>query len=240
MDDSEKAMNLYQRDLPPPNYEIVPGLESWNDDVSGEIKHDVVSKLFATTDLDYEAVNGFIHQWAKTSNDTDYKALSIQETAARVFGTELSEYQKGRIVQSKGRHRDLTEHILKKEYAPHYASPQAATEDVLKKMYADTQNQFKEAGIKTVTLYRGTQVGIPGAKMGEKVNLKSNALESYTFELLIAQDFGTSVIKVQVPVERILSTPRTGFGCLNEYECVVIGNKPGDVGEVVGVYKERI
>jgi hypothetical protein len=39
-----------------------------------------------------------------------------------------------------------------------------------------------------------------------------------------ASKFGDVMMAAQVPASQILSTPRTGFGCLNEHEMVVLGN----------------
>jgi len=44
----------------------------------------------------------------------------------------------------------------------------------------------------------------------------------------LVEGFEPVVIHAEVPVSRILSMPGTGFGCLSEYEMVVLGG-PGRV-----------
>ena len=98
-------------------------------------------------------------------------------------------------------------------------------------MYETTQADFKTKGIKEITLYRGVS-GNPfsgtNVKSGDAVKLNQNTLESWTSEPEIAKQFGNTILKATVPVERILSTARTGFGCLNEFEFVVIGGGKHD------------
>jgi hypothetical protein len=50
-----------------------------------------------------------------------------------------------------------------------------------------------------------------------------NPLSSFALNQTTAAGFGNTLIYVDVPKERILGSTLTGFGCLNEYEFVVIG-----------------
>jgi len=43
-------------------------------------------------------------------------------------------------------------------------------------------------------------------------------------------------IGMRVPAQYVIGTARTGFGCLNEYEYIVLGNIPGEISiRAVGV-----
>ena len=98
-------------------------------------------------------------------------------------------------------------------------------------MYDETQRQLAERGIKEVVLYRG--VSDPKFVRGgsDLITLKGNALESWSVNPYVAYGFTGRrgyVAKMIVPASRVLSTPRSGFGCADEWEFVLIGNPNGD------------
>lgn len=228
-DKEQKQLDQYGQGLPEPGsafgFTEAPG---WDNETRGAVKDEIATALSQSTGLSYQSVNKAIHQWADTSNDTDYRSLSMQESAARVFGTQLSDWQKTKIENAKGHHdADFKKHAFEDDYAP-YNSPQQATDKFLMAMYDHTQKHFKEKGITSVVLRRGTAGVLQNTSHGEKVKLNSNALESWTLHERITSVFGKDVLKAEVPVSRIVGTARTGFGCLNEYEYVVIGGKAND------------
>jgi hypothetical protein len=111
-----------------------------------------------------------------------------------------------------------------------------ATRVLLRTMYDQTQAQFAREGITHVRLFRG--VSFDRNPFGEAVNtfegttipVKLRPLSSFSANGETAAGFasgGGYVFSVDVPVERILSTARTGLGCLTEEEYVVLGG--GDV-----------
>lgn len=201
--------------------------ESWDDTVTGTVKFGIADNIAKATGLSYDAVSDTIYQWAMSSNDTDLKSLNIQEAAAEAFGTELSDWQSKKLAHLSG--LGFQTPMLQNNYAP-YPTPKAAVKAILTEMHAETQRQFKEQGVKTVIAYRGVGQSLPWGPAAVDV---SNALESWTFNRGTARDFGHTIIKAEIPVERIVSTARTGFGCLGEAELVVIGNKSGDMIDVV-------
>ena len=91
-------------------------------------------------------------------------------------------------------------------------------------MYDRTQEELVATGNKTVTLYRGVNVDDPQKyASGDKINITANALESWSTDSRVAGTFGNVIMKAEVPIEKIVSTARTGFGCLNEWEFVASG-----------------
>lgn len=102
--------------------------------------------------------------------------------------------------------------------------PAEIQRQLLRTMYENTQKYFKDKGITEVVMYRG--VSLPIGKrpnLGEAARVRGNALESWSGDPKVARNFGHAVFAMKIPVERILSTPMTGFGCLNEYEYVILG-----------------
>lgn len=120
----------------------------------------------------------------------------------------------------------------------------------LREQYNATQAFFKEQGITEVVAYRGqqmsTDVFIPRTesnpneghfgsnpsipKEGDLLPGADNAMESWSLDQTTAEDFAAFswgvvgyVERMVIPVERILSTPFTGYGCLAEGEIVVLG-----------------
>jgi len=97
---------------------------------------------------------------------------------------------------------------------------------VLRKMYERTQEQFREAGIKEIVLYRGYKPDGKQMPMGN-ATVRGNALESWSSSYRVASRFGNQVITARIPVSRILSTPASGFGCFREQEFVVLAPTKG-------------
>lgn len=226
---ANQLANFY-KGLPSPDMgTILPDVPHWSSDAQIKVKMDTLRKISEDTGLTANQIGDVMNKWADTSNDSDMKSLSIQQAAADTFDTELSDYQKYRINVVKSNPKYSHEIMLEGDFHP-YKTPKDAVAAVLKSMHAETQKQFKESGVESVVLYRGVTSTVPDSGT---FNLKSNALESWTFSPVVASNFGTHVIKARVPANRVLSTARTGLGVLNELEVVIIGNKPGDVAQVV-------
>ena len=228
----------YGEGLPPasPDYGFDSAdmsIEGWSSGVRAEVKDEICNNLAQATGLSYEAVNKAIRQWADSSNDTDMRSLSMQEAAARVFGTELSAYQQRKMNNLKAspsldeRYNQI---MFQNDHEP-YPTPQAAQDAFLKAMHADTQQRLTTAGITHVTLYRGVTSDFrkKGIKPGSTVSVReANAMESWTIHPGVAKGFDGDVIKAEVPIERVLATARNGYGCLNEYEFIVLGGNADD------------
>lgn len=203
-------------------------------------------------------VNEFVKQWAHSSNDEDMRSLAIQRDAAEEFGLPLSEFTRERIEWAEGREsrywddqlaggKPLLWRELPKDKS---LLPSSQQRRILRAMYDNTQAKLKENGFKPgsyITMFRGVRLPkeqVAGLDQGSKFNFTGNAIESWSLGLDVAMSFagtgGTDrrswrgvVIKASFPIEMILSTALTGFGCLTEGEITVLGSD-GEA-EVVGV-----
>ena len=223
--------------------------------VKGEAKDKLVSELSTRTGIDYDNMNDFIKQWADTSNDNAYGALEMQKVSAKMYGSELSEFQIGKLkevmkLRSKGgtltsKNLSVFESKLGKlKSGVPFKTSEDAVEASLKAMYEYTQEEFAKQGIDKVFLSRGTTTAYmddasralvkEAANTLDPIEVGSNALESWTIDIETAEQFAISneygaVIQSEVPIDRIIGMSRTGFGCLDEFEFVVIGGGKSDV-----------
>lgn len=196
----------------------------------------------------YDQVNDVMGQWAESSNDFDARSLAMQQDAALEFGVEESAFTLERVNRVRGQadtvatadQLDFAELVTsygKNSFSPLMPSEQQRA--ALRAMYNHTQAQLRAAGLKpgdTVRLYRGVKIDrrTSGAwETSDIVSLTGNALESWSLGRRVAMQFahGTFdamnmrgvVFEMDVPVEAIFSTARTGLGCLAEGELVILG-----------------
>ena len=223
-------------------------------------KRFVCSNLAKDTGADEDRISAGIHQWADSSNDTLYGSLLTQQAATVLGATpskwqdenfeSLDGKRNARIKQGWVLNQD--KHISPFEKTTHFAgdndhdeswkientypgatTPLEAHQKFLSAMYDRTQKHLAKNGIKYVTLYRGATLpddAVKDAQVGDKVNIISNALESWSSRKYTGFIFSDGAIKGEktgillkatVPASSIVSTPATGFGCLNEHEFVV-------------------
>jgi len=215
------------------------------------IKDTIVSSLSEASGLPYEEVNRIVAQWAQTSNDNDMRSLAMQLDAAREFNVPMSEWAKGRIAdveEAIQEQLDLkiwgisdAERLagLRRDHPGWFElAPSQDQRKLLRTMYDQTQADLAEAGLTdTVLLYRGvtfTKGLSPDWEEGDIVSIATNAMSSWssdegvaggfaTHMALLGEDFG-AILEMEVPVSRILSTSRTGFGCFTEAEFLVLGS----------------
>jgi hypothetical protein len=164
-----------------------------------------------------------IQQWASTSGDTATPAIVMQMAAAEEFGlsahpaprTTLSEYEK-----------------IREKY---YAYPTGAFyRRFLRVQYEHTQAEFAKAGITHVSVYRGMRFGYDAPEWakadGEAKRPQLQPINSWATSRAQARKFATNygmgynavIFEATVPVELVLGSARTGFGCLNETEIVIM------------------
>jgi hypothetical protein len=195
-----------------------------NDLVRWTIKNDTVRALAEKSGISYEIVNEIVAQWARSSNNEDPNSLAFQIASAEVTGVELSPWQ---------RHKA---NLASADYGVNSDMLEVASA-----MYDLTQERLASMGYKprdTITLYRGmifeNYVGIP---IHTIVDYQGNAIESWTVNIKVAEDFGTTVFAMDVPVENIFSTPNTGLGAIAEGEFVILGSIPGQTAIVIENYE---
>jgi len=238
---------------------------------AGEIKDNIVRKLCVDMGLDpedasqYDKVNQMIKQWSYTANDGDYSALCLQESAAKVLGIELSDWQQQNLDRIR-EHNQST--VAGTSFLQVIDDRAEIRESFIKAMYENTQAQLREVGIGPddyIELYRGTtidalrtadgkdvfeaagvetptskygddwskaQVGSASDSVGRDYEYHGNAIESWSASRdtaleFMEGDYDDVVLMMYVPAKNIVSTARTGLGCLNEAEVVIVGNTPG-------------
>ena len=183
-----------------------------------------------------ELSSDLIQTWAHTSSDSDPLSLFMQQSVEQEFdlaGTVRPAHlnAKVRMMATKDPYlgaRAMTQlGLLDKGPPPDLNFGKAferAGRDFVREMYNKTQKDLERHGIKTLTLARGVRVGLAeGAQ-----NIVLHPASSFSSHEEVADSFRGnvgSVLFARFPASRILSTPRTGFGCRNEREYVVLGGK---------------
>ena len=154
-----------------------------------------------------------VHAWAMTSDSGYPLSIAMQIAAQREFGLSSAvtkHFSPTAIAVAQSQWLDKHEKGMRK---------------FLRAQHDETQEYFRGLDVKEVLLWRGTTQKAPTT--GKSV-VPLQPLSSFTTASGSTQGFTGSdgrVIAARVPVARILSTPRTGFGCLGESEMVVLGGK---------------
>ena len=164
-------------------------------------------------------VSNFVQTWAGTSNNDSKISQAIQIAAAKLFDMPEKTYYKWRPNSATG-----------KSAASGAEKHEAVLFSFLRAMYANTQEQFKADGITHVQLIRGMKSAPAWWKKGLASEGGNSVIESsklrpissYSGNPQTARGFGNRMTAGWFPVERVLGTCRSGFGCLGEYEYVVL------------------
>ena len=195
------------------------------------LKTKVVGDIAARSGLSLRRVNEFVKTWALTSSDNSLDAIALQYVAGRKFNVSLTGFIDG-TADAFARGREGSAWRL----------ATAESERFLDAVYAQTQEMLARWGIKEFYLGRGIGgsefTSLPevleykrkqaAVRMGrrfytEDIDFKSNPLSSWSVDAKVYGTWDSHVLFAKVPASRILSTPFTGFGCLNEFEFVVVG-----------------
>jgi len=205
----------------------------------------LVAELAERTGISYHDANNFIGQWAASSNDDDMRSLMIQRDAAEVFGIPLSEFTKGKIAMLEERlsafnisNPDVLRYV--QDNRPELLSllPSGKQQSLFRAMNEYTQEQLTAAGYgpgSTIRLRRGVRLPLDMARdwnVDDLVPIEGNAIESWSLGKDVAERFTHGrtyytergvIFEMDVPVEMIVGSSRTGFGCLMEGEFIVKG-----------------
>lgn len=217
------------------------GNPAWDDFVRRE--RTTFSAAYSRDD-DYNGVNMLISRWAGTSGDDNPQAIAMQVAAHREFG--LSDGALHATVNH------LTPELRAKVDAEVRANG-AGYQAFLRAMHTNTQETFAAQGITHVNVYRGQAVsgtwtpdwvrthfgdvaGSSTAKRNAAPQLRPlssfsptlNTAKSFSSALAEGRVRAKAVFEATVPVDRVIGTARTGFGCLHETEIVVL-ETPGEV-----------
>ncbi|MBW2363565.1 MAG: hypothetical protein JRF25_00540 [Deltaproteobacteria bacterium] len=181
---------------------------------------------------DYEAgVDNLIRQWAASSGDTSPKSIMMQLAVQKEFGLEGTTiwWEKKALKEAK------------KLFKIHEESARK----FVREMYIGTQKHLKRKGMKTVRVARGYRgdIGIkPSTKTMpiQKTKIQLQPMSSFSGDVRTGIGFSatpsaknpSSLIFAEVPADRVLSIPSTGFGCKDEFEYVILGSQKTK-GEIV-------
>jgi hypothetical protein len=243
------------------HHRIKAGLQS-------EAFDEICNNLVEKAGLSYHDADALLGLWASYSNDDDVRSMSLHEAVAEEFGGEMTDWQKANLQQALTKRgwssNDKGNKIvyawddnsnmypfedakMMSEFTEGFP-PEAKSKlkKALHTMYDETQKRLEENGIEYVKLYR--TIGHPRdtngnkikANEGDVIKYKPNAMESWSLSYTTARYFPGATVVAIVPRSRILSIPKTGFGCLRQLEFVVMG-KAGveDSVEVVSVKKPK-
>jgi hypothetical protein len=177
-----------------------------------------------------DIINEWVAGWADTSGDKCEYAVAMQLAADNLFGT-AGNTSIGHFTQELIRAADKI-----------YHRDGEAMKAFLQAQYNTTQKFFEKNGITEVIAYRGAAFNEEDTKFLPKninfdtpgilqvVGIQLQPLSSFSTDIDTAQNFCIDgeykmVTQMKIPVKRILSTPHTGFGCMEETELVVIGGE---------------
>ena len=178
-------------------------------------------------------VRDLVHRWAETSADEYPAAVAMQLAAQEEFG----------LVDAIVEHFDAK---TLKEATTLYERNGAGYRAFLRAMYDNTQVTLHEMiGERDyVTLYRGMVVddaklaaaGLPTTEAGwhaALIDAELQPMSSFSLQRATAGNFASThasaagsrpvILVTRVPVTRIIGTFRSGYGCADETEFVVLG-----------------
>jgi hypothetical protein len=180
----------------------------------------------AQTDAEH-ITSQLIGTWAASSGDSHRWALALQKKAADMFDlpwppvgyasqlAKADNYSKGRF----GGHT-LAENvdIINDRYG-------TVLEAFLEAMYEETQEELDRLfpGKDEINLVRGMRVAVGATDTIQHQEVMLNPMSSFAINTTISKRFGSTLLYGKVPKERIIGTATSGYGCLNEYEFVVLG-----------------
>lgn len=151
--------------------------------------------------------NQMIANWASSSNDTNPRSLALQHAAVDEFGLKDTYDWPNEIAKAK------------LEYNKH----QKLLRAFLRAMYENTQDWAKANNVKKVRLRRGSDVY--AGPVGSVATVQLRPMSSFTTNSATTSTFGNRQIEAYVPIEWIIGNAATGYGCMSEYEWVVLGGK---------------
>ena len=226
-------------------------------DTRSLVKDELVWALVEETGLDYDTVNALVEQWTLSSADEDLRSLSLQVQAAKVFGLEVRPSLLERIAKVQAERANAFDDDFDIEdfidsdpelftWEEHGVSVGQQTA-FLEGMRDLTQESLRGAGYRpgdTVQLYRGMGFASdsrPSWSTGDTVSISGNPLQSWSVGRGIASSFSKAnqfgaVLWMEVPIESIIGTARTGFGSLIEGEFVIMSSGLGHSATVFEIH----
>ena len=172
------------------------------------------------------AERALVAKWAGTSNDHDNVAIAMQLAARDEFNLDKDSVNFNRASQQLNSLGESGIYAAAgKEYGVSGPEFRAGAMAFQRAQYDVTQKFLADAGLKEVALVRGMKE-MYGSGV-EEVGLNMQPASSFSHNYGTAHSFsgGHSVFAVKVPATQVLGSYRTGYGCSNEFEVVLLGGK---------------
>jgi hypothetical protein len=183
------------------------------------------------------AVSEMIMAWAHDSNGTNVRSLAIQEAAIHEFG--LNRFRDWAMSDET---RGAVDGAVRQHGAVH--------RELLRVQFEKTQQELARMGVNDIVLYRGYSwpeeirpdwsLADEGSEMPMPLQ---RPLSSWASDRQVAADWLVRsqdpgvILAARFPREQVLAFPRTGIGCLWQYEFVVLaghGSVTLDIRHEVG------
>ena len=171
-----------------------------------------------------QAAAKLIETWAESSDGFTVLSNAMQKAVQEAFG--LADETLTTLMDMKltdpAKYQRWLEGV--KWYEAHADGLRAFS----RAMYDDTQAWFKAQGMTHVNVWRGAELGQANAIDVAYIGLRPASSFSTTYET--AQNFSGlngTLVGLRIPVGQVLGTARSGWGCLNEREVVVLGSVRG-------------
>jgi len=169
--------------------------------------------------------------WALSSGDHQCVSVAAQLAIRDVFKmdpaqTETKAFHYLQSNSEEKTHRDAAEKLDIDVSTPEkFASFKHGMQDFALAQYHATQEHLAQHGIKELYLVRGMKFGEGDAKAKE-VKTKMQPASSFSTSHNTARYFsaGHSLFYVKVPASQVLSSYRSGYGCTDEAEVVVLNH----------------
>jgi hypothetical protein len=173
-----------------------------------------------------------IGTWASSSGDHNPVSCSMQLAIRDAFN--LKDTELGGMDMLKGGASAETEvwrqaastFGYKMDTPERVAIFKEAMGDFAKAQYNNTQKYFKDHGITEISVVRGMRTKPPASP--EVVSMGLQPASSFSALLSTSNSFAGpagTMLAAKIPVSHVLSTYRTGYGCANEHEVVVLGDR---------------
>lgn len=176
-------------------------------------------------------VSSLIGCWAGSSGGNNPTSNSAQLAALEVFGMNPDDVAFDALSVYKNHGAEETHALGAKHMGIDVSTPEKlhsykeGMKDFLLAQYHNTQDKFKEMGIKDVYLIRGMH-GLNDGGEAKHTKIKLQPMSSFSTNHGTALSFsgGDSVFAVKVPVSQVIGSYLTGYGCTNEHEVVVLND----------------
>lgn len=203
----------------------------------------------------YSVSAAFVNQWAMSSGDHDPLSVLYQYAANDAAGADgtLGHFgHDGADIEGLEHILGVVNDGLGLSGGESHGITSRDVYDMMRvharAQYDETQRVLAAKGVKEVSLWRGVSIDPDDAATIARTGVVAlQPLSSFSSNRGVALDFASQklgdtpyddddwtpaksmasghLLRMTLPASRVFSIPKTGFGCLNEFEWVILGNK---------------